>query len=159
MASVSPPSANRRPTAGQPPAFRREFAEPVGNINCSTTSIMISNSRMRLAKGFFLPFIAAEYVNYCRRAPSGRHPAANRPPTGNRRLAVRGISWVVQNTLSTAPDGNATLPHYHTATLPNYHRATLPHYFTITLPLCHSATLPLFLTTTLSHCQCRTLSL
>ena len=59
----------RPPTAGQPPAFRREFAEPVGDINCSDTSIISSNSRMRLAKGFFLSFLAAEWLHYRRRPP------------------------------------------------------------------------------------------
>ena len=34
---------------------------------------------MRLAKGFFLPFLAAEWLLYRCRAPTGGQPPANRP--------------------------------------------------------------------------------
>ena len=75
------PPTGRQPAANRP-TNRREFAEPVGDVNCNSTSTISSNSRMRLAKGFFLPFLAAEWLHYRRRAPTGRQPAANRLPTG-----------------------------------------------------------------------------
>ena len=72
----------RAPTGGQPAANRPEFAEPVGEINCSRNHTSSSNSRMRLAKGFFLPFLAAEWLQYRCRAPTARRPAG-----------VRGACW------------------------------------------------------------------
>ena len=45
----------RPPTGCQPAVGGQEFTKPVGDINRSS-----SNSRMRLAKGFFLPLLAAK---------------------------------------------------------------------------------------------------
>ena len=53
MASLSPPSANRPPIAGQPPGNRREFTKPVGDINRNSGNTSSSNFQMRLAKNFF----------------------------------------------------------------------------------------------------------
>ena len=60
----------RRPPIGnQPAVVVPEFAEPVGDVNCISTSTIVNNSRMRLAKGFFLPLLAAEWLHYRRHAP------------------------------------------------------------------------------------------
>ena len=42
-------------------------------------STLLAHSRMRSAKGFFLPFFVAEYVHYHRRPPTGRQPAGVGP--------------------------------------------------------------------------------
>ena len=68
----------RAPTGRQPAAVRLEFAEPVGDINRTSSNTSSSNSRMRLAKGFFLFFLAAEWLHYRRRPPTGGRPAAVR---------------------------------------------------------------------------------
>ena len=88
----------RAPNGDQPATNRREFAEPLGDVNCNSNEISISNSRMRLAKGFFLLFLAAEWLHYRCRAPTGDQPATNRPPTGEslRSLLVMQIVVVVK---------------------------------------------------------------
>ena len=58
------------------------FALPLGLLGLANKF----NSRMRLAEGFFLPFLAAEWLHYRRRAPTGRQPAA-------RGVGVRKPIW------------------------------------------------------------------
>ena len=61
----------------QPAANRSEFAEPVGDVNCNSIRFISTNFRMRLAKGFFLSFLAVECLRYRRRPPTAGQPPAN----------------------------------------------------------------------------------
>ena len=60
----------RRPPTG---VIEAKFAESLGDIDCSSSKTSISNSRMRLAKGFFL--------SSCRGMASLLPPSANRRPS------------------------------------------------------------------------------
>ena len=117
----------------QPAANRPEFAEPVGDVNCSSSSTINSNSRMRLAKGFFLPFLAAEWLHYRRRPPTGGH----RPAMGPLFAKPLGSSITHYKYLPM------TLPHCHITTQPHYQTSTEPHCHSTSLSHCHSAILPL----------------
>ena len=47
---------------------------------------------MRLAKGFFLPFLAAEIG--CSALPSGHRAATVRPPCGHRARFLGAVLWM-----------------------------------------------------------------
>ena len=113
---------------------------------------------MRLAKGFFLPSIAA-------RIASSLPPCANAPPTAGQPAANRRAQEFAKplapskthcKHLSTA---STAIIHYQTATLPYCHTVILSHCHTITLLLCHSLTLPHCHTVTLPHYHTTTLPL
>ena len=81
------------PTAGQATVVALEFAEPVVDINNITSCKNTSSKffRMRLAKNFFLPFLAAEWLHSRHRLATADQSLANRPPSAQ----SSRILWVM----------------------------------------------------------------